>query len=1042
MATLTDIRNYIWDIQANGSINDGSNDAFDTAFVLDGFSSTTQTYEDSNREVVMASNASGDIDVTRKVYVPDSGTVGYARFLEIVTNTGSVATTYNLVIRGNLGSDSSTSIIATSSGDGSFTTADHWLVTDDSTDNGGDPAVAQVFGGHNGLAPTAVYGVNGDDDISYSFLLHLAPGETKIIMHFGVQAATRAEAQTVAAYLSSGAQDIFAGMSAAELQQLANFSYTPPVSNFAITSSTGLVQDEGNGHNGSFTFTVTRSGNLSQAGSVHYTISGSGLHQAAGSDFVGGVLPSGIINFAANQQTQVVTLQIAGDAIRESDETFSVVIDNAVGGAVNQAANSATGTIVNDDPLLVNLTQKDDFFQGTADHELIQGLGGDDVIYGQDGNDSLLGGKGDDSLNGGSGNDILQGGIGDDLLNGGDGNDILYSTSASGAQSDTSTVSNQVIVPSSGLNLSISLTAPDFTDTGSAVVDGLLSRSGGQSGNVNIAYVIDVSGSMQSVFQGTTVGDLNGDGYSNTILDAAIASFESLTNSLMQTGFSSSQITLIPFSSSATTTFNNGMSTDANNNGRLDIIDSLRSLNLGGGTNYTVALDEAVSFFNNRAGLNYVFFISDGQPNEGGSYSTQVQTLINPSGINASIRAIGLGASSDLPALDLVDDNTVNNSAIRVNDTASLTAGLIAPSVQLSDIARVELYRNGTLLTTIQPSQLVSTPLGLRFTSTVSGLDLSDNSVIAKVIATDNAHTFVSVEQSISTKAGDNRLFGGSGNDTLVSGSGDDEINGGSDVDTVSYASFTKAVNVNLSLSDWQNTGGAGVDKLSLIENITGGSNNDTLTGNGAANVLNGGAGADRLTGGLGNDLYIVDNAGDIVTETSTLATEIDTVSSSISYTLGGNVENLTLSGTAAINGTGNGLNNVLIGNGAANVLNGGAGADRLTGGLGADVFKFILETDTGTLSTTRDTITDFNHTQGDKIDVSSIDANTALAGNSAFSVLRVGGAFLGTFTQVGELYFDQLAHILYGNNDADSSADFSMQITGVSSLVVADVVM
>ncbi|MGX4731396.1 hypothetical protein, partial [Pseudomonas corrugata] len=82
------------------------------------------------------------------------------------------------------------------------------------------------------------------------------------------------------------------------------------------------------------------------------------------------------------------------------------------------------------------------------------------------------------------------------------------------------------------------------------------------------------------------------------------------------------------------------------------------------------------------------------------------------------------------------------------------------------------------------------------------------------------------------------------------------------------------------------------------------------------------------LIGGTGNDTYIVDNLKDVISETSTLDSEIDTVRSSVSWSLGANLENLTLTGVAAINGAGNALDNVLIGNAAANVLNGLGGAD------------------------------------------------------------------------------------------------------------------
>ena len=110
------------------------------------------------------------------------------------------------------------------------------------------------------------------------------------------------------------------------------------------------------------------------------------------------------------------------------------------------------------------------------------------------------------------------------------------------------------------------------------------------------------------------------------------------------------------------------------------------------------------------------------------------------------------------------------------------------------------------------------------------------------------------------------------------------------------------------------------------------------LIGNAAANVLNGGGGADTMNAGLGDDLYIVDNVGDSVFETSTTG-GYDEVESSVTFALSTNIENLTLTGTAAINGTGNALNNILTGNDGANILDGGAGFDRLYGGLGDDTY-------------------------------------------------------------------------------------------------------
>lgn len=142
----------------------------------------------------------------------------------------------------------------------------------------------------------------------------------------------------------------------------------------------------------------------------------------------------------------------------------------------------------------------------------------------------------------------------------------------------------------------------------------------------------------------------------------------------------------------------------------------------------------------------------------------------------------------------------------------------------------------------------------------------------------------------------------------------------------------------------------------------------DKLLGYAGADKLDGGLGADTMTGGNGNDTYVVSEAGDQTTEVSGAAgSGIDTVESVISRTLGNFLENLTLTGTAKLSGTGNTLNNVLTGNTANNTLNGlsgndtingGAGNDVLTGSTGNDFFDF---TTTLSSTTNRDTITDFN---------------------------------------------------------------------------------
>jgi Ca2+-binding RTX toxin-like protein len=197
---------------------------------------------------------------------------------------------------------------------------------------------------------------------------------------------------------------------------------------------------------------------------------------------------------------------------------------------------------------------------------------------------------------------------------------------------------------------------------------------------------------------------------------------------------------------------------------------------------------------------------------------------------------------------------------------------------------------------------------------------------------------------SLDGKAGKDTLDGGLGNDTMIGDAGDDTYIIDSSTDVINEASITASEidtvqsSITYILGATSNLENITLTGTSAI-NATGNSFNNTITGNNAANGILGGAGNDTMTGGAGNDVYIVDSAGDVISETSALATEIDTVQSGVSYALAANVERLTLTGASAINGTGNSLNNTITGNSAANGILGGAGNDTMTGGAGNDVY-------------------------------------------------------------------------------------------------------
>ncbi|MDZ8183502.1 MAG: calcium-binding protein [Nostoc sp. ChiSLP02] len=276
---------------------------------------------------------------------------------------------------------------------------------------------------------------------------------------------------------------------------------------------------------------------------------------------------------------------------------------------------------------------------------------------------------------------------------------------------------------------------------------------------------------------------------------------------------------------------------------------------------------------------------------------------------------------------------------------------------------------------------------------------------------------------------GDDNLGGGSGNDTIDGGQGNDYIQGGADNDSL--------------------LGGSGIDY------IDGGGGNDTL---------NGGKGNDFLIGNFGDDLYIVDSIGDSITEYSA-GDGTDTVQSSVTWTLGNFLENLTLTGSASINGTGNSLNNIINGNSGNNGLTGGDGNDTLNGGGGKDTLIGGAGNDTYIVDSTTDTLVEFSNggkdtvrssvsytlsnyfddlilTGSNEINGTGNGGNNLITGNNANNVLNGGGGkdtlsgLSGDDTLIGGAGNDLL--IGGGGKDTFSYATgsaFSQAIVGIDTI-------
>lgn len=321
-------------------------------------------------------------------------------------------------------------------------------------------------------------------------------------------------------------------------------------------------------------------------------------------------------------------------------------------------------------------------------------------------------------------------------------------------------------------------------------------------------------------------------------------------------------------------------------------------------------------------------------------------------------------------------------------------------------------------------------------------------------------------DDTVTGGTGNDQLYGFLGNDRLDGGLGTDKMFGGSGNDTYVVTSQAEIVSelagggtdtietaVTYSLADTDGAGvnGGNVENLLLTGssavNGTGNALNNTLTGNAASNILIGGAGNDRLngSGGVddmrgedGNDTYVVETAGDKVTELKKQGT--DTVESSISHTLGANFEKLILTGSGNIDAIGNTLKNTITGNGGDNIITGGKGRDTMSGGGGADTFDFnSLKESPATAG--HDTIKDFVHLV-DHIDLLSIDANSLVSGIQAFTFMPdLDAAFTGV---AGQLHFIKSGNntLVEADTNGDKTADFQIQLTGNIALTLDDFII
>ncbi|AYC32737.1 hypothetical protein D3880_10210 [Pseudomonas cavernae] len=660
----------------------------------------------------------------------------------------------------------------------------------------------------------------------------------------------------------------------------------------------------------SITYTLTDNvENLTLTGAANLNGTGNLLDNVITGNNGNNVLDSGIGNdslfggagndtLLAGEGNDLLDGGTGADAMAGSSGNDTYVVDNAVD-QVTELADEGSDTVQSSISYTLTDNVENLTLTGSAN---INGTGNalDNVLAGNSGANVLKGLDGNDSLIGNAGNDTLDGGTGADLMRGNAGNDT-YVVDEAGDQVIESANEGTDLVQSA-ITYSLTANVENLTLTGSADLDG--------TGNTLANVITGNSGS--NLLDGGTGNDslygnsgddtlLGGDG--NDLLDGGTGA------DLMRAGSGNDTYVVDDVGDLVTEGVGEGSDT-VQSAITYSLTDNVEILNLTGSSN----IDGTGNLLDNtiigNSGNNV---LDSGVGNDSLNGGAGSDTLFAGEGNDSLDGGIGadvmLGGSGN-------DSYVVDNAGDLMTENVDEGTDSVQSSISYTLVDNVEnLTLSGTL-----------------------ALNGSGNALDNVIVGNGSNNVLLGL-------AGNDTLNGNAGNDTLDGGTGADVLRGGTGNDTyvIDNAGDQVIENINegtdLVQSAITYTLTANVENLVLTGsadlNGTGNALLNVITGNSGNNLLDGGAGADTLNGGAGDDVYAVDNAADAVIENTNEGA--DTVLSSVSYALSANIESLTLTGGANINGTGNGLNNTLIGNSGANTLYGGAGNDWLDGGVGAD---------------------------------------------------------------------------------------------------------
>jgi Ca2+-binding RTX toxin-like protein len=753
------------------------------------------------------------------------------------------------------------------------------------------------------------------------------------------------------------------------------------------------------------------------------------LYGAAGSDrLLGGLGDDTYIVDAldtlvelANQGTDVVQAGISytlGDNLENLvltgnssiNGTGNALNNTLVGNSANNIFNGAAGTdfvsyAYSNYGVRVDLsnTGSQYTYQGYDTFVSIEGVIGtddSDTLTGNDLANILIGGADSDILNGGAGNDTLDGGSGVDRMTGGDGSDLYYVDNVDDVVSETNAVA------STGGTDTVYSYLDTYTLTDNVENLRLLATGAANGTGNNLNNVIDAAAG-NNILNGAAGIDT----VSYAFATAAVTANLGLTTA-QATGGSGSD-TLLNFENLTGSNYHDKLTGNALANTLNGGLGS-DQLNGAAGADRLIGGDGSDVYFVDNAGD--VVSETNAVASTGGT--DIVYSYINAYTLTDNVENLLLlstGAANGT-------GNSLNNviDAAAGNNILNGGAGIDTASYAFATAA-------------------VTANLGLT-TAQATGGSGSDTLLNFENLTGSNFH------DKLTGNALANTLSGGLGNDQLNGAAGADRLIGGDGSD---FYFVDNAGDVVSETNAVASTGGIDtvysyISAYTLTDNVenlllqSAGAANGT--GNNLNNVIDAAAGNNILNGGAGIDTLSYAFATAAVTANLGLTTAQATGGSGSDTLL--NFENLTgsnfhdkLTGNALANTLSGGAGNDTLAGGAGNdLLIGGTGLDMLYGGTGADTFDFNALNEMGLGAALRDVIGDFKTSEGDKIDLSTLDANLATAANDAFSFI---GASAFSSNATGQLRF--AGGVLYGSTDADTAAEFEIQLVGVSNLQTAD---